>query len=237
MNGIAAKMPFIPVLNLSWKFDLRLPNQQNDPQSSIRAFANLLVTNLGNHGVIDTSSLSQSASSWFKINHCQVQQDEDATQRIRAELTNFIEELRSEQKSVHDPSILVILPKDGEHLYPLVKRIGDCELGIYNICSRRTQIDKQKNLGNFCGNLALKYQVKGHAETHAVKELKHVSLEDCLIIGADVTHPGRGAVNGCPSIAAVFGSIGPNHMTYPGELRLQASRQEVSHCPFRHCAC
>ena len=50
---------------------------------------------------------------------------------------------------------------------------------------------------------------------------------ETIIMGADVAHPTASAVPGCPSIAAVVGSVDDNFVRYPGSMRLQRSRQEI----------
>lgn len=212
MAGLDAKMTIIPVLNLSEKFELW---GSGKPQE----FARMLQKNLQQHNILTSNHRIGGLDAWFDIRH-QTMGNGNPDVSIRAGLSQF--------KGQANSTILVILPSRRQELYTNVNKIGDVDLGLRTICTRRDQIDKQRNHGNFCGNIALKYQVKGEGETHSVTELLDVALNDCIIIGADVTHPGRGAVNGCPSVAAVVGSIGPNHMTYPGELRLQPSRQEVS---------
>lgn len=51
-----------------------------------------------------------------------------------------------------------------------------------------------------------------------------------LIMGTDVTHSGKGADPGCPSLAAVVcGMAGPKHTehTYLASARLQSNNTEV----------
>ncbi|CZT20221.1 uncharacterized protein RCC_06078 [Ramularia collo-cygni] len=48
-----------------------------------------------------------------------------------------------------------------------------------------------------------------------------------IVVGADVTHPGRGSVQHCPSVAAVVASTDPFAVNYPGSMRLRRSKQEM----------
>jgi eukaryotic translation initiation factor 2C len=46
-------------------------------------------------------------------------------------------------------------------------------------------------------------------------------LDKTLVIGSDLTHPGNGAVDQCPSIAAVVSSVGKDGGLFYGRLWLQ----------------
>ena len=49
-----------------------------------------------------------------------------------------------------------------------------------------------------------------------------------MLVGIDVTHPGKGTVKGTPSIAAVVASCDSNNFAqYPASMELQASKEEV----------
>lgn len=127
--------------------------------------------------------------------------------------------------------LMVILPKRNETWYAAVKKFGDCHLGLPTICVDFNKAQKKFGDQMFAGNIALKYQLKLKGITHHVDYGNHAEiLKNTIVLGADVTHPGPGAANGCPSIAAVVGSVDAAIMTFPGSMRLQAGRQEVS--PF-----
>lgn len=49
-----------------------------------------------------------------------------------------------------------------------------------------------------------------------------------MMVGIDVTHPGPGSVRGTPSIAAVVASTDIGFAQFPGSLRIQETRKEVS---------
>lgn len=54
-----------------------------------------------------------------------------------------------------------------------------------------------------------------------------------MIVGADVTHSGQGRDPGCPSLAGIVASFGPNMTTYLASARLQTNNTEVSiSCQF-----
>jgi hypothetical protein len=83
----------------------------------------------------------------------------------------------------------------------------------------------------------MKFNLKGRGINHSVDQDHLQSLlypespsttAPCrtIIIGADVAHPTGSARPGCPSIAAVVGSVDDNYLHYPGSMRLQLPKQE-----------
>lgn len=48
-----------------------------------------------------------------------------------------------------------------------------------------------------------------------------------MIVGADVTHPGKGTDVTCPSIAGIVATHDPRYVQYLGSARLQTNKNEV----------
>jgi len=48
-----------------------------------------------------------------------------------------------------------------------------------------------------------------------------------MMVGIDVTHPGPGAREGTPSIAAVVASVDDNFVQFPASMRIQESKKEM----------
>jgi hypothetical protein len=46
-------------------------------------------------------------------------------------------------------------------------------------------------------------------------------MQNTLVLGADLSHPGPGAIQGCPSIAAIFASVDDDGGKFLGSMRLQ----------------
>lgn len=130
------------------------------------------------------------------------------------------------------PILLVILPDQDEARYSAIKTAADCKTHVKTICCAWNKLSRSLTDASHAGNLSLKYWMKVGGYTHdvlltPVSDKKKDELAGWLVLGADVTHPGTGATEGCPSVAAVVGSMnGTTH--YPGSMRLQAGRQEVS---------
>ena len=145
---------------------------------------------------------------------------------------------------------LILLEEKDYSKYATIKRLADLELGRYTVCAVGSKIadragvdedeDKKGSRYQVLSNLALKLNMKRGGDNHwlefdALEAMfgDHASTKTTMICGADVTHPGAGGKLGCPSIACVVGSVDDRFMNYPGSMRLQAGRQEVS--AVSHC--
>jgi eukaryotic translation initiation factor 2C len=114
--------------------------------------------------------------------------------------------------------------------YAFFKRMADMEHGVASGCITRRKEDKY--IQNYMGNVTMKINLKFPAQETGEPSRNHIvpqileQLEDTLVIGADVTHPGPGSIAGTPSIAAVIGSADAYGCHYTGSLKLQAHSDE-----------
>jgi eukaryotic translation initiation factor 2C len=152
-----------------------------------------------------------------------------------AELLRYILHV-SENASV---PVLVLLQKADYDVYASIKRVADLQLGRHVVCAIGSKMSRFA-IGNgdqHLANIGMKFNLKGGGINHAVEQSHLQSLlhpessspsAPCrtIIIGADVAHPTGSARPGCPSIAAVVGSVDDNYAHYPGSMRLQLNRQE-----------
>jgi eukaryotic translation initiation factor 2C len=81
-------------------------------------------------------------------------------------------------------------------------------------------------LGQHMANVAMKTNLNGGGTNHTAKGVDKW-LSNTLVLGADVTHPGSGALQGSSSIAALVGSRGANWGDFRGVMQLQLAKQEV----------
>lgn len=127
--------------------------------------------------------------------------------------------------------IVVVLDRRDVEKYSVIKRWADSKVGIPTVCSVREKFTKNSN--DTFGNLALKINFKMGGVNHILDETAFGKLikMKTMIVGADVTHPAQHSISGCPSIAGVVATVDSYFATYPGSLRLQESRQEVSPYP------
>lgn len=125
--------------------------------------------------------------------------------------------------------VLVAISRRSIPMYSYLKRVADLRLGLNTIVINHqgSRFDDQKG-----SNIALKYNLKLGQTNHFLdnNSLRAIRSSgqrcDTIVIGADVTHPGKAAIHGTPSIAAVVGSIDDVFMRFPGSMRLQRSRKE-----------
>ena len=121
-------------------------------------------------------------------------------------------------------------------VYSRVKRIGDSEFGILTVCATHAKLynDKIKQ-EDLQANLAMKINMKLGGVNHSLPQDKLRVLLDneyranTMVVGADVSHLSKQSIEGCPSIAAVVASMDKYFTNYPGSMRLQGSKVEVSH--------
>jgi eukaryotic translation initiation factor 2C len=93
----------------------------------------------------------------------------------------------------------------------------------------------EKNMNNltpYMGNLAMKLSMRLGNTNHEIapEDLKPLEASkaavNCMMLGADVTHPSAGSSMGARSIAAVVGSMDHRFAVFSGQMRLQEARQE-----------
>jgi hypothetical protein len=148
-----------------------------------------------------------------EIEHC-----DTAHERVDPQ-DDKVENLLSDLKRTVE-LVVFVLPDKNANIYGAIKRAGDQKVGINTLCVVRqastrtvdgTKVDVVclKNDVGTIANLALKVNLKSGDDTvnHALKSNDRVLTNDSLIIGVDVTHPGAGAMQDSPSIAAVVGSL------------------------------
>ncbi|RUS13746.1 Piwi domain-containing protein [Endogone sp. FLAS-F59071] len=134
---------------------------------------------------------------------------------------------------------MFILPFDSGTLYPNLKRISDCRLGIPTQCVVHKKLFKAND--QYYTNVALKVNHKLGGTNNKLKEKLPLFDKPTMVLGAasvlgDVTHPGGGS--NAPSIASVVGSITPDANLYVARVEFQESRIEYIEkfqSMFFHC--
>jgi hypothetical protein len=113
--------------------------------------------------------------------------------------------------------ILVLLPRQDDHLYPGIKRVW-----LQNALNSQGQ-------EQYLVNVALKLNTKLDGINHLEKEaVSWLTDESTIMVGIDVTRPGPKSAEGTPSIVSVVASVDSDFVQFPASLRLQRSRREVS---------
>jgi eukaryotic translation initiation factor 2C len=123
--------------------------------------------------------------------------------------------------------MLIALPNDLPSLYCAVKTLCDSKYGLNTICAVQSKATGGPGLASYMSNIALKFTFKLGGDVHRLPGLNSLRGKCTIVMGADVTHPQAGSIVGCPSIAAVVGTVDDQFMRFPGSMRLNPSRQEV----------
>lgn len=132
------------------------------------------------------------------------------------------------QRPLESPVLVALNHKDIP-MYAYIKRVADLRIGVNTIIIDQSGSKFNAPKGS---NIALKYNLKLGQTNHQLAGNSFEALRksgrarDTIVIGADVTHPSKGAAHGTPSIAAVVGSTDDNFVHYPGSMRLQRNRKE-----------
>jgi eukaryotic translation initiation factor 2C len=140
--------------------------------------------------------------------------------------------LTTQYACVPDIVILLLRQKD-QNAYSVFKWLTDKVFLLQSICiveqSMKPKVlgwDNENALGQYMANVAMKANLKGAGINHSAQGVQQW-LTDTLVLGADVTHPGSGALQGSPSIAALVGSMEASGGRFLGNMKLQAAKQEV----------
>ncbi|KAF8970422.1 argonaute-like protein [Flammula alnicola] len=141
------------------------------------------------------------------------------------------------QSKVGKPSFVLVLLENRDHyIYPGIKRIGDVELGIHTIHMQLEKAlgderneDHERKQDQYFSNVALKVNTKLGGMNHLLENraMGWLTKKKTMMVGIDVTHPGRGSKHGTPSIAAVVASVDDDFVQFPASLRIQKSKKEM----------
>ncbi|KAF2865134.1 hypothetical protein BDV95DRAFT_612925 [Massariosphaeria phaeospora] len=138
---------------------------------------------------------------------------------------------------------ILLLAKRDIPAYSAFKDIVDRSLGLQSICLteapnlRGSQCKDVMGISQYMANIMMKANLKLAGRNHSSADRKTSNsqrttnsvqqilesklLQNTLILGADVTHPGSGSLIGCPSIAAVVGSVDDAGGKFLGSMRVQ----------------
>jgi eukaryotic translation initiation factor 2C len=155
---------------------------------------------------------------------------------LRTALTEAKEHFSEGRKKL----VILQLPNRDRYIYPIFKDLADREFGLQAICvteSKMFQWDEGnnrtiKNIEQYLGNVMMKANLKCEGINHSAggaiidgntnyKTAMTDVIRETMVLGADVTHPSLNSVEGCPSIAAIVGSVDDYGGKFLGSMRLQ----------------
>ncbi|KAF8774176.1 Protein argonaute-2 like protein [Argiope bruennichi] len=114
-------------------------------------------------------------------------------------------------------AIIVLSRRDNAHNYDEIKFIADYKLSFVTQCIEDSVLGRINE--QIAVNICLKINVKLGGVNHALKDKPRILSRPIIILGADAVHSPRGS--GCPSIAAVVGSMDAFPSKYKVECRTQ----------------
>lgn len=124
------------------------------------------------------------------------------------------------------PNIVVLMLRSKEQAaYSTFKYLADKIFGFNTICVTEQNFGAWKgdsHMLQYAANVSMKANLKFRGTNHSTMLVRN-KLKNTLVIGADLTGPGSGAVDECPSIAAVVGSADEYGGRFRGILNKQAN--------------
>ncbi|KAI8922026.1 Piwi domain-containing protein [Powellomyces hirtus] len=138
--------------------------------------------------------------------------------------------VQSTEAALDRQDILRALMSPGARIqiYSDIKRIAETEMGLMTQCAMSRQAMKLD--AGYIGNLILKLNAKLGGVNVFLDPGKQLQClgepMSTMILGADVTHPPPGTVEG-RSIAAVVASMDSRFCEYRASIRIQGARQEI----------
>ncbi|KAK2460802.1 hypothetical protein APHAL10511_007272 [Amanita phalloides] len=138
---------------------------------------------------------------------------------------NAIEIIRRKMDKLKLNLVLILLADGNKHIYAGIKRLFDTILDIgYKIKNNKGQVQ-------YFANVALKINAKLGGVNHKLDKnnnnMTWFAQQPTMLVGIDVTHPGKGTVKGTPSIAAVVANWDAHFVQFPASMELQKSKQEM----------
>ncbi|KDR70848.1 hypothetical protein GALMADRAFT_144328 [Galerina marginata CBS 339.88] len=145
--------------------------------------------------------------------------------------TAAIEVIRQQLASLSEkPSmVMVLLSNTDKAVYSGVKHLCDGDLVITSVCVQSALIRREKGQPRYFSSVGSKLNMKlgGVNHTLAAENMTWLQKMPTMLVGIDVTHPGRESMDGSPSITAVVASCKSDFAQYPASLELQASGKEL----------
>jgi hypothetical protein len=160
--------------------------------------------------------------------------------RIRLDPRNLIDNIRRclrDAKQRKANLVILVLRNTNQEVYSTFKYLADRVFGISSLVMVAAKNFKNEywnpsGLDQYIGNIMMKANLKMGGINHSADSQPGnigTYLKDTLVLGADVTHPSSGAITGCPSVAALVGSIDSTGGQFLGSLSLQSKgKKEVS---------
>ena len=122
-------------------------------------------------------------------------------------------------------------PLENKVMYGHIKAVCDSELGVNSQCVRDKNLFRinKSTIANICLKMNAKLGGINHVVDMARTPSADLFKRPIMFIGADVNHPGIGADEFTPSIAAMVGSLDSKLAKYASSVRFQKHSRSVVH--------
>ncbi|TGO47378.1 hypothetical protein BCON_0280g00050 [Botryotinia convoluta] len=147
--------------------------------------------------------------------------------------------LRARNGSRNPRLLLVVVPDKNIRTYANIKWWGDCVAGIPTICITRGVLTKGRHTKQgfksdigVISNISLKINFKLGGVSHFLNDKASQRIfwagakANTMIVGADVSHAGKGRDTTCPSMAGVVATCDQQCSQYFASARLQENNTE-----------
>ncbi|KAF5873532.1 putative piwi-domain-containing protein [Botrytis fragariae] len=207
---------------------IRLNVENNADKAEVMNLARDLSRRIGDYGVTITGneSVCDAAFSLNRSNFC-------------IGLNAALAALRSRNSSRNPRLLLVVVPDKNIRTYANIKWWGDCVAGIPTICITKGVLAKGRWIrGRFhsdvgvISNISLKINFKLGGVSHFLNDEAGQRIfwagakANTMIVGADVSHAGKGRDATCPSMAGVVATCDQQCSQYFASARLQENNTE-----------
>lgn len=186
----------------------------------------------GQHDLLPTNDVENYRSEFrTQLNKCGIpesQVDEKNTLDLASLKQGDIRAALEKAKSHNLHFVVLMLKRQDVPIYTSFKQLADREVGIHSVCLvKKDFYNKQgeyvhNNFVEYITNVMMKVNLKMGGINHCVANVeKYLRKEDIMVLGADVIHSGPASFSGCPSIAAIVGSVDYTTGKCLGSARLQ----------------
>ncbi|KAI0831166.1 Piwi domain-containing protein [Trametes gibbosa] len=128
------------------------------------------------------------------------------------------------QTRLYPQLILVVLPANGEGCRRMVKHWGDIQRQVSTQCVRTPKWHNASD--QYCNNVALKINSRLGGTNSLLVTRAAEFLKTCMVVGADVGHPGPGMASR-PSVTGLVASVDPDITKMTSYANIQRPRQEI----------
>ncbi|KAF7881056.1 uncharacterized protein EAF02_006947 [Botrytis sinoallii] len=207
---------------------IRLRSNDNASVEQVRNFARDLEWKIGNYGVTLTGSASISDAAF------------SPNSRLFCDRLDVALATLCSRNGNRNPRLLLVVVPDGDiRTYANIKWWGDCVAGIPTICITKKVLTKGKFMNNrfqrdtgVILNISLKINFKLGGTSHFISDEASQRIfwagakANTMIVGADVSHAGKGRDATCPSMAGVVATCDQLCSQYFASARLQENNTE-----------